>query len=112
MYGCPLLPALLSTFTHYIGLFSHAPYPLHDPYHLPAPACSPHSHFRFFGTIYGCPPATSTSLHPSEFYAIVFHTPPSHVWSFPPPCPCLTPYPHFCICFYLIAGTYMIFGIE
>jgi hypothetical protein len=88
-------------------------------HHLPFynPTCSPISfflnllplpYFRLFWTIYGWPPATSTSPHIYTLYLIVFPYPPPHAWPIPFPCPCLLPYsPFSLLCPFMDAFPYM-----
>ncbi|KIM78270.1 hypothetical protein PILCRDRAFT_824482 [Piloderma croceum F 1598] len=71
--GVPLLPAPSPTLTYLLALFFQAPLPLPGPSHPPALACSPYPPFRFFDTLYGCSPATSTIPHHNTSIDIVFH---------------------------------------
>jgi hypothetical protein len=84
-----------------LPLFSYHSIPKYTHY-LPfyTPTCSPIAfflnllplpHFRYFWTIYGCPPATSTYPHLYTLSWIVFPYPLHD----PSPCPCLLPYSPF-----------------
>ena len=65
-----ILAVPLPSFIHYISLFSHAPRPLHDPSHSPAPACPsyPFSLFMHYLWLSFC------YQHLSPLLYIIFHS--------------------------------------
>ena len=80
----------ITKYTHYLPFYTSAAPQLYSS--LP---CSLSPLIFAFCTIYGCPPATSTSPNLYLSYSNVTQFTPTHGWPIPTPCPCLPPLPPF-----------------